>query len=184
MSYYDGFAPAYTIRLQIEREDRMILDTAITVKQSGDEIARAKKHIRKLLDDYAPIAKPADTEPQESSIAETESEPEEPETPAPEPPPETEDTQPGVKGLICLVCPDCKDSFGIFLHNYKKDATCKCGHLFNLRQPLARFRFICPYCGKEVWGKTNSEEADLTVRCWCGKDVILTWNPAAKEYRN
>lgn len=55
MSYYDGFTPVYTFRLQIEREDRMILDTSITAKGSREEIIKVKKNIRKLLDEYAPL---------------------------------------------------------------------------------------------------------------------------------
>ena len=55
MSFFDGFTPTYTFRLQIERSDRMILDTAITAKGSREEIIKAKKNVRKLLDEYAPL---------------------------------------------------------------------------------------------------------------------------------
>ena len=55
MSYYDGLTPTYTFRLQIERSDRTILDTAITTKASREEMIKAKKSVRRLLDEYAPL---------------------------------------------------------------------------------------------------------------------------------
>lgn len=54
MSYYDGLTPAYTYRLCIEREDRVIIETAITVKAEPGEIAKAKKGLKRLLDAYSP----------------------------------------------------------------------------------------------------------------------------------
>lgn len=43
MSIFDGFMPTYTFRLQIERNDRGILDTSITAKGDADEISKANQ---------------------------------------------------------------------------------------------------------------------------------------------
>ena len=59
MSLFDGLTPTYTFRLQIERSDRTILDTAITTKATADEITKAKRSVRRLLDEYAPTIKTA-----------------------------------------------------------------------------------------------------------------------------
>ena len=58
MSLFDGFAPTYTFRLQIERSDRTILDTTITTKVDANEVAKAKKTIQRLLNEYIPVIKP------------------------------------------------------------------------------------------------------------------------------
>ena len=57
MSDFDGLTPTYTFRLQIERSDRTILNTAINAKATADDIAKAKKSIRRLLDEYTPAIK-------------------------------------------------------------------------------------------------------------------------------
>lgn len=49
--------------------------------------------------------------------------------------------------------------------------------------PLARYRFNCPYCGKETWGQTNLEDPEITTRCKCGGNVKLRWDSKAKEYQ-
>jgi hypothetical protein len=80
MSYYDGLVPAYTFRLSIEREDRTIIASSITVKGSKDEIAKAKKTMNRLLNEYTPEFKtpaPAPLQPEP-----------EPEQPAQDEPPE------------------------------------------------------------------------------------------------
>ena len=63
MSYYDGFTPTYTFSLCIERSDRVLVDTTVEVKATAEEIAKAKKTIQRLMNEYAPVAKapvPAD----------------------------------------------------------------------------------------------------------------------------
>ena len=80
MSYYDGLIPTYTFRLQIERSDRMILDTAITARATADEIAKAKKSVRRLLDEYAPAIKTTVTL-QPGTVLELASEPDLPASP-------------------------------------------------------------------------------------------------------
>lgn len=114
--------------------------------------------------------------------------------PPPDLPPEPEpkaqptatyaDKQSGVKGRLQLNCPECGNAFGTFLHEYQQTINCKCGHAFNLTDPLASFRFTCPYCRNEGWGKTNSEDAEIAVRCRCGEDLTLEWDAASREYRN
>lgn len=53
MSYYDGFAPVYTLHTCVMREDRTLLDVAITARGSADgaEIKHAKRSIKRLLDE-------------------------------------------------------------------------------------------------------------------------------------
>ena len=57
MSYYDGFTPTYTFSLCIERSDRVLVDTTVEVKATAEEIAKAKKTIQRLMNEYAPAAK-------------------------------------------------------------------------------------------------------------------------------
>ena len=90
----------------------------------------------------------------------------------------------GAKGLLRLKCRACGNEFGKFLQEYQQSVACKCGSQIDLTAPLASFRFTCPYCGKEGWGKTNAEDAEITTRCKCGSDLTLEWNPEAREYRN
>lgn len=58
MSYYDGLCPSYTFRLSIEREDRQMLDVAITAKGEAAELNRAKKTIQRLLNENTPKIEP------------------------------------------------------------------------------------------------------------------------------
>lgn len=69
MSLLDGFTPTYAFQLRIERSDRTILDTTIVAKATADEIAKAKKNVRRLLDEYTPTVRattPAPTTPPET----------------------------------------------------------------------------------------------------------------------
>ena len=180
MSYYDGLKPAYTFRLRIERDDREILDTAITVKSDADEITKAKKSVRRLLDEYTPVIKA--TEPESTQDP---PEPEAHEAAATEPGEQTSDKRPeGAKGLLRLCCRECGNTFGTFLREYQSEITCRCGHHIDLTAPLARYRFICPYCQHEGWGKTNSEDPEIEVQCKCREMITVRWNPDAREYQN
>lgn len=262
MSYYDGLTPTYTFRLQIERSDRMILDTAITARATADEIAKAKKSVRRLLDEYAPAIKttvalqpgtvlelapepdlPAppeqvtdsdledlwreladvpfdDGDPDvDMTLAEnwkwfskgTPREeiwhwfderhskgvafllygtqgPEQQETPEEAPAPAgggTSDKRPeGARGLLRLYCRECGNTFGTFLKERQSEITCRCGHHIDLTAPLALYRFTCPYCQHEGWGKTNSEDPEIEVQCKCREMITVRWNPDAREYQN
>lgn len=67
MNFYDGLTPTYTFRLQIERSDQSVLDTEIVVKETQDEVTKAKKNLQRLLVDFSPTIKipkaPATLEP-------------------------------------------------------------------------------------------------------------------------
>ena len=253
MSYYDGLTPTYTFRLQIERSDRTILDTAITTKASREEMIKAKKSVRRLLDEYAPLPpvltpapdlpptpEPELPAPQENmtdldlenlwlELADVPFDDNDPdvdmtlaenwkwfskgtpseeiwrwfderhsrgvayllgeETPEKTPTPagggQTSDKRSeGAKGLLRLYCRECGNTFGTFLKERQSEITCRCGHQIDLTAPLALYRFTCPYCQHEGWGKTNSEDPEITIRCKCGGDVDLRWVPKAKEYQN
>lgn len=184
MSYYDGFTPTYTFSLCIERSDRVLVDTTVEVKATAEEIAKAKKTIQRLMNEYAPVAKapaPADdpVEPEMESQAPTGSPEQEGET---DPPPEKKPD--GARGLLRLYCRECGNTFGTFLKELQSEITCRCGHHIDLTVPLARYRFTCPHCGKESWGKTNLEDPELTARCICGEDVVMRWNSKEREYQS
>lgn len=87
-------------------------------------------------------------------------------------------------GLLRLRCPACGSTFGTFLREYKTQFPCRCGHAIDLTVPLSRCRFTCPYCEKEYRGQTNLEDPAILIRCKCGGDVDLSWNPKAREYQN
>lgn len=196
----------YTFRLQIERNDRIILDTAIAATANAGEIAKVKKTIQKLLNEYTPTTQPskpttapepvppdppAPTEPEgQEGPAQAQETAQQPEGPAEAAAPPQNDglthEQPpqGAKGLLRLRCRECGNIFGTFLRDPQTEITCKCGHRIDLTAPLARYRFTCPYCEKEGWGRTNLEGPEITIRCKCGGDVDLRWNSKAREYQN
>lgn len=75
MNIFDTLNTTYTFRLQIERNDRTILETAIAAKADAAEVAKAKNAIQQLLNEYTPTIQPpkpvpapepaqADTQPQ------------------------------------------------------------------------------------------------------------------------
>lgn len=63
MSLFDGLIPTYTFRLQIERSDRTILDTAIVARATADEVAKAKKNIQRMLNQYTPSVRATEPAP-------------------------------------------------------------------------------------------------------------------------
>ena len=187
MSYYDGFTPTYTFSLCIERSDRVLVDTTVEVKATAEEIAKAKKTIQRLMNEYAPVAKaptpapePAELDPENQAPIDPTDLPE-PE-PAAAPPPEKKPE--GARGLLHLHCKECGRAFTTFLREYQTGMDCKCGHQIDLTVPLAAFAYTCPYCEQTRWGKTNLEDPEITVRCKCGGDVNLRWVPKSREYQN
>lgn len=198
MSYFDGFTPTYTFQLRIERDDRIILDTAIAARADADGVAKAKKTIQRLLNEYTPVIKPPvqakDAEPEQA--APVLPEPEDSGTPDQDPdddPPVAEETaEPlpnekppqGARGLLRLHCKECGNIFGTFLRGYQTEVACRCGQPIDLTAPLARYHFTCPCCEHEGYGKTNLETPGIEVRCKCGCDVNLLRNPKAREYQN
>lgn len=187
MSYYDGFTPTYTFSLCIERSDRVLVDTTVEVKATAEEIAKAKKTIQRLMNEYAPVAKaPAPA----ADPAEPEMESQAPIDPTDPPEPEAAPTTPpdkksgGARGLLHPYCKECGRAFTTFLRECQTEVDCKCGHQIDLTAPLATFAYTCPYCEQTRWGKTNLEDPDITVRCKCGGDVNLRWAPKSREYQN
>lgn len=199
MNLFDGITPSYTFRLKIEQGDRIVLDTAIVTRADTDEITKAKKTVQRLLNEYTPAIKPSvpALNPEvEQTAALVLPELEISGCPSQDPdndPPEEEVTAEqlphekppqGARGLLRLHCKECGKIFGTFLRGYQTEVACRCGHRIDLTAPLARYRFTCPYCEKETWGLTNLEDPEITVRCKCGGDVDLRWNPKAREYQN
>ncbi len=193
MSLFDGLTPTYIFRIQVELEGKMVLDTSITTKDSREDLIKTKKTVRRLLDEYAPLPPvltpapdiPPTPESEAQDPAADQRQDEQPEeAPAPggghvsDRPPE------GVRGLIRLRCQECGSTFGTYLKERQSEITCRCGHHIDLTAPLARYRFTCPYCEKETWGRTNLEDPEITIRCKCGGDVDLRWNPKEREYQN
>lgn len=190
MSFFDAPNTTYTFRLKIERNDQTILETAIVKKADAAELAKAKKTIQRLLNEYTPAIQPPKAA-QAPELAQN--------SPAPAPAVEQQPedlaefaTSPrahgrpsqGAKGMLRLRCKECGNTFGTFLREYQPAVLCKCGRSIDLTAPLATYHFTCPYCECERFGKTNLEDPEITVRCKCGGDIDLRWNPRAIEYQN
>ena len=177
-------APVYTISLQINVDGCYVVDSSVKVEEN--DLEKAKKTVKTLLDDYATArakaAAPGVTPTAAEQAAERtpEAEPE----PEAKPLPSTDEKPNGVKGFVQLTCKQCGNTFGTFLREPQDKIACKCGNEIDLTEPLAKLRYTCPYCEMGRYGRTNSEDATITVRCKCGGDVDLTWNPTAREYQN
>ena len=187
MSFSIELPQTYTFSLCIDQGNRTIVDTTVEVQDTKEGIAKAKRTIQRLMNEYAQVPKaqaptpePQDLAPEkQTSIDETTA----PESkPAPDPPPEKKPD--GARGLLQLHCKECGRTFGTFLREHQAEMVCKCGHHIDLTVPLARYRFTCPYCEKESWGQTNLEDPDITVRCKCGGDINLRWVSKLREYQN
>jgi len=160
----------YMFRLCIEQERDSILELAVGAADTAESVAKAKKTILKLLDEFSPeFAAP--TTRLNLSTQEDNSEMK------PEP-----TMRNGVKGFILLRCQACGNTFKLFQREPKKRVFCKCGHCVDLAVPLAHFQCTCAKCGKQSWGKTNIEEASIEVRCSCGNPITLNWYPEDRQY--
>ena len=53
------------------------------------------------------------------------------------------------------------------MRSRQSEIACRCGYHIDLTAPLARYRFICPYCEKETWGRTNLEDPEITEEFIC-----------------
>lgn len=175
------FTPRYTFSLCIKQDGKVLIGTEVGAGDTQEDITRAKKTIQRLLNEYNPAARMPKPTPEMP----------EPEVTAPPPvqkvtPPAVEKAEKpvGVRGLLQIRCPECNNTFGTFLREYQTSVICKCGHHIDLTAPLARFAYTCPYCEQTRWGRTNLEDPEITVRCKCGGDVDLQWNPSTKEYQN
>lgn len=181
----------YMFRLSVERGGETVLNTVIAA--GGDDVQKAKRTVQKLLNDFTPgggkparapvVPDLAGTAAQEREGRETAEELPSPE-PAPEPLQERRDGQGGVRGTVQLLCGGCGSTIGTFLKNRQAEFRCKCGDSIDLTRPLARFEYTCPYCEAKIWGLTNMEKPDITIKCRCGSPVDLQWVPKIREYRN
>ncbi|MCI8414950.1 MAG: hypothetical protein HFF00_04900 [Ruminiclostridium sp.] len=188
MSYYDGIMPTYTVSFCIERSDRVLIDTTVEVQATAKEINKAKKTIQRLMNEYAPVAKAPTPKPESAELATENQAPigqaDLPSASESSPTPLLKKKPEGAKGLLRLHCSECGNTFGAFLREYQTEMMCKCGHPIDLTGQLGRYRFTCPYCQHEGFGKTNLEDPDITVRCKCGEDIDLRWAPNQREYTN
>ena len=184
MSFSIELPQTYTFSLCIDQGGHTIVDTTVEVPDTREGIARAKRTVQRLMNEYAPVAKapaPADdpVEPEMESQAPTGS-PEQ--KGATDPPPEKKPDM--ARGLLHLRCKECGRIFTTFLREHQTEVGCKCGHQIDLTAPLVKFSYTCPYCEQTRWGQTNLEDQDIIVRCKCGGDVDLRWAPKSREYQN
>ena len=183
MSFSIELPQTYTFSLFINQGNRTLVDTTVEVEATAKGIAKAKRTLQRLMNEYALAIEPTQAttpEPENQAPADPTEQPE-PEA-APTPPPEKKPE--GARGLLQLHCKECGRTFGTYLREPQTEVLCKCGHLIDLTGQLGKYRFTCPYCEKESWGRTNLEDPDITVRCKCGADVELRWQSKAKEYQN
>ena len=190
MSFSIELPETYTFSLCIGWGNRTLVDTTVEVLATTEGIAKAKKTVQRMMNEYAlpieavkvgaPESVPLELAPENQAPIDPTDLPE-PEA-APAPPPEKKPE--GARGLLRLRCPKCENTFGTFLREPQAAVPCKCGHWIDLTGQVGRYHLVCPYCQREGWGKTNLEDAGITVRCKCGEDVELRWVPEAKEYQN
>ena len=69
MSYYDGLTPTYTFTLRIEQSDRVLVDTMVEIPATTEGIAKGKKTIQRLMNEYAPVIEALSTEPEPPKLA-------------------------------------------------------------------------------------------------------------------
>lgn len=181
MSFSIELPQTYTFSLCIDRGGRTIVDATVEVPDTREGITRAKRTVQRLMNEYAPIPKAPEptrlnleSQPPTDQPLATEAAP----TSLPEKKPE------GARGLLHLRCPECGSAFGTFLREHQTEIACKCGHHIDLTGQLGRYHAVCPYCQLESWGKTNSEEPEIEVRCKCKEMIRLQWVPEAREYQN
>lgn len=111
MSFSIELPQTYTFSLCIDRGGRTVADATVEVPDTREGIAKAKRTIQRLMNEYAPVPKapePVGLNPE--SQAPTDPPPTES---APAPPPAKK--QEGVRGLLRLRCPECGNTFGTFL---------------------------------------------------------------------
>lgn len=195
MSFSIEVPQTYTFSLCIDRGDRTLVDITVEVEATAEEIAKAKRTIQRLMDEYALDAKTSAPTPEPDPIdpidlppelEATEEEPPADIIPAPAPAvirKQSAFREKGAKGLMLLYCKSCGDIFSTFLKDPRQEFTCKCGSRIDLTGPMVRFQYICPCCEKRTYGKTNVEEPSFEAWCLCGNRVMLTWVPKEKEYR-
>ena len=198
-----GFSNYYTFHIGIKRNNDTVLDVTLGANGNQDEIDKTKKTMQRLLNSYMPSFKKTDlktetipTAPKfiledQASVGPTD-QPED--TPPPEIGAEQAETQAqkaspdeepeGARGLVHLRCGGCGGQITAFLYMKRREFICRCGYSVDLTKPMAKFKYICPYCEAERWGLTNLEDPTISVKCKCGRMVDMQWVPKAKEYQN
>ncbi len=177
----------YMFQLHIAQDGEAIVDVIVGANAVPEEIGKAKKTLRRMLDEFTPKiealslfqpdlpAQPAPRLVEEASSSAVLA-------PAIIRRPKSSGAK-GAKGLMILHCETCGDIFVTVLKGSEQELTCKCGSRIDLTRPMASFRYICPCCEKKTWGKTNVEEPDFETRCLCGNKIRLVWVVKDKEYR-
>lgn len=180
----------YSFQLSIEQDRESILELTVGAEDTAESVAKAKKTVQELLDEYV-LRIQNEFVPRPEGAAGTFSV-------SSEEPPKNQKLQKsakiaevvqekasgssGTKGFVIIRCEKCGNVFRSFLRGPQKELSCKCGHHIDLTVPLANFEYTCE-CGKKNWGKTNVEDASIEVRCSCGKRKVLDWAPP-KGYRS
>ena len=93
---------------------------------------------------------------------------------------------PPKKTLYHFTCKDCGGTFTVF-GQYRDGDTVKCsscGSTNEFKDSFASFDAYCDKCGGHVYGRTNSEDAEMVWTCRCRNDLILTWNKKLRKYTN
>lgn len=93
---------------------------------------------------------------------------------------------PPKKTLYHFTCKDCGGTFTVF-GQYRDGDTVKCsscGSTNEFKDSFASFDAYCDKCGGHVYGRTNSEDAEMVWSCRCRNDLILTWNKKLRKYTN
>ncbi len=186
MSFSIELPQSYTFSLCIDRGNHTIVDTTLEVPDTREGIAKARRTIQRLMNEYVPIPKaPTPTQEPSKLASEKQALIDEAATPESEPAPDTppEKKPDGARGLLQLYCKECGRTFTTFLREYQTKMECNCGYQIDLTAPLAQFTYICPDCNMPRWGQTNLEDPDITVRCKCGRNVNLRWTPNSREYQ-
>lgn len=89
----------------------------------------------------------------------------------------------GYRGFLILTCGACGKTYTVNAREPVTETACKaCGNMTAL-EALRPVEMYCPDCGKTWRYKTNSEQADVSVRCIsCGAAMAARWNGKLRRY--
>lgn len=153
MSFSIELPQTYTFSLCIDQGNRTLADTTFEVPATTEGVAKARRTIRHLMNEYAPAIKTMEpvthtlivgdeTGPvptastwehfvKKAGDQKRDDQAEVTTAPPPEKKPD------GARGLLRLRCPECGNTFWTFLREYQTEVACKCGHSINLTGQLA-----------------------------------------------